>query len=102
MGKTAVLETENIKIVVSEAAGPGHVPPEFFRQLNLDVKDAKIIVTKSPVGFRASYEPIAAGIILCESPGPACSNLLSLDFSRRPRPMFPFEPDMTWPSKKKG
>lgn len=96
MGKTAVLAAGNIKIVTSEAVGPGHVPPEFFRQLGLEVREAKIIVAKSPVGFRASYEPIAAEIILCEAPGPASSDLLSLDYQKIPKPLYPFEPDMKW------
>jgi len=96
MGKTAVLETGSIKIVVSEAVGPGHVPPEFFKQLNLDVNDAKIIVAKSPVGFRASYESMAAGVILCEGPGPACSDLTSLNFVKRPKPLYPFDRNLQW------
>lgn len=101
MGKTGVLEAGNIKIITSEFAGPGHVPPEFLKQLGLDVKDAKIIVVKSPVGFRDSYEPIAAGIILCESPGPACSNLTSLDYKNIPKPLYPFEPDIKWSIRKR-
>lgn len=96
MGKTAVLESDGIKIVVSQSAGPGHVPPEFFSQLGLDVNDAKIIIAKSPVGFRAAYEAIAAGIILCEAPGPACSDLSNLNFKKRPVPMYPFENDLEW------
>lgn len=96
MGKTAVLTVGSITIIVSEFAGPGHVPPEFFRQLGLDISDAKIIVAKSPVGFRAAYEPIAAGIVLCEAPGPACSDLSSLSFQRRPKPLYPFERDLEW------
>ncbi|NIA06481.1 MAG: hypothetical protein GWP14_02395 [Actinobacteria bacterium] len=99
MGKTAVLAADEIRIITSEAPGPGHVPPEFFQQLGLDIEEAKIIVAKSPVGFRADYEPIAAGIILCESPGPACSDLRSLDYTRRPRPLYPFEQDLQWSAR---
>ena len=96
MGRTAVLAAGEVKIVASEVPGPGHVPPEFFARLDLDVKDAKIIVAKSPVGFRAGYEPIAAGIILCQSPGPACSDLTSLTWERRPAALFPFDSALQW------
>lgn len=96
MGRTAVLTARSITIVASESVPPGHVPPEFFRQLGLDVRDAKIIVAKSPVGFRAGYEGVAAGIVLCEGPGPACSQLTALPFERRPRPLYPFERGLEW------
>jgi microcystin degradation protein MlrC len=96
MGKTAVLEVANHFIVTSEAAGPGHVPPDFFAAFGLDVRDAKIVVAKSPVGFRAAYKLIAAGVILCDAPGPATSDLPSLGFKHRPKPLYPFESGFRW------
>ena len=96
IGKSAVLKSGSVVIVVSENPGPGHVPPEFFKQFGLDVTDAKIIIAKSPVGFRSAYEPIAAEIILCETAGPSCSDLSALNFQRIPMPMYPFEKDINF------
>jgi microcystin degradation protein MlrC len=90
MGKTAALGIGNVVLVVSEKAGPGH-DPLLFRHIGFEPKDAKIVVVKSPVGFRAAYEPFAKGIILADTPGAATSNLGSLSFAKRLKPMYPFE-----------
>jgi microcystin degradation protein MlrC len=90
MGKTAALGIGNVVLVVSENAGPGH-DPLLFRHIGFEPRDAKIVVVKSPVGFRAAYEPFAREIILADTPGAASSNLTTLNFTKRPKPMYPFE-----------
>ncbi len=45
---------------------------------------------------RATYEPFAKQIILVDTPGAASSNLKSFNFTKRPKPLYPFE-DTTEP-----
>jgi microcystin degradation protein MlrC len=90
MGKVAALALDGIVVVVSEMSGPGH-DPMFFRHIGLEPKEAKIVVVKSPVGFRAAYEPFAKEIILADTEGAASSNLKAFNFKRRPDPLYPFE-----------
>lgn len=45
------------------------VDPELFRSHGIEPLYCKIVVVKSPNGFRAAYEPIAKRIILVDTPG---------------------------------
>ena len=47
--------------------------------------------------FRAAFEPIASQIILVEGPGITGSDLSRLTFQHVRRPIWPLDPDMTWP-----
>ncbi|MBI4377612.1 MAG: M81 family metallopeptidase [Nitrospinae bacterium] len=90
MGKIAAIKLGKVILVVSERPGPGH-DPMVFRHIGLNPKDAKVVVVKSPVGFRAAYEVFAKEIILADTPGAASSNLKSFKFKMRPKPLYPFE-----------
>ena len=63
IGKMAVLKIGNIRLVVSEHKGPVH-EQNIYENVGLNPEEAKIVVVKSPVGFRAAYEPIAKKILL--------------------------------------
>lgn len=90
IGKAAVLEVGKIQILITEKPYLGH-DPELFRFMGLEPKDTKIVVVKSPVGFRASYEPFAKAIFILDTPGASPSNLKQLDFRKAPRPLFPLD-----------
>ncbi len=92
IGLSAIFEIGPIHVLVHERPAFSH-DPAIFKAFGYDVRQAKIIVAKSPTQFRACYEPIAAGIYEIETPGICTVNLRSLDFKRVPRPMFPFDPD---------
>ena len=49
-------------IVLTEKTGPGS-SPSLYRAVGLDPCDFKIVVAKSPEGFRSDYESLAAGIL---------------------------------------
>ena len=90
VGRAAVLSTGEVRLVVCEAPPPGH-DPGIYRHLGLDPRRAKAVQVKSPTGFRAWYEPLAADIVLLDTPGLATPNLASLRFVRAPRPLFPLD-----------
>lgn len=95
MGRTAVIEVDNISIIISEIGGPGH-DPSLYRSVGLEPRDAKIVVVKSPFGFRAAYEPFAQGIIIVDGPGAATSHLESFQYKFAPRPIFPLDANVTF------
>lgn len=90
MGRTAVVDAEGIKIVLTEKK----MPPwnlEQLRSVGITPESEKIIVLKSAVAFRAAYEPIASDIIEVNSPGLSSIDLAQFDFKNIRRPIFPLD-----------
>jgi microcystin degradation protein MlrC len=68
MGKTAVLRQDGVEVLVATIRQqPIH--RETFSHLGIDPRDRKIVALKSSVHFRAGFQPIAAEVITCASPG---------------------------------
>lgn len=90
MGKTVVLQTGYITILVSTRIGYVF-EQNIFKSVGLDPKNFRIVVVKSPVGFRTAYEPIAENIVLSDSPGITSANLQSFNWKNINRPIFPLD-----------
>lgn len=88
MGRMAVIRSRDATIVLTERTGPGS-SPLLYRAAGLEPEAFKIVVAKSPEGFRADYEPIAAGILYCGASGCATPFLDTVDFTRVDRPLYP-------------
>jgi microcystin degradation protein MlrC len=103
MGRAAVLrlgsDQQNgdgqVRVVITSRSGP-HFAPELFRTAGLEPRDAAVLVAKSPCGFRAVYEPIAARIIHMASPGCAPSDFWRYPYQRITRPLWPWDPIAEW------
>jgi len=92
MGKTAVLDTGAMQIVVSE----GRSEPfdlGVFTHCGIDPRRKKYVLIKSRQHFRAGFEPIARHIVLCDGDGVTSSDLRLFTYRNRRRPLFPFERD---------
>ncbi len=90
MGRTAVLYGRGITLVLTEIK----MPPwnlKQLRSLGISPEEAKIIVLKSAVAFRAAYEPIAAQIIEVNSPGLSAVDLHQFNYQHIRRPLYPLE-----------
>lgn len=90
MGRTAVVESGGVKIVLTEIK----MPPwnlEQLRSVGIEPSNQKIIALKSAVAFRAAYEPIAGKIIEVNSPGLSATDLTKLDFKNIRRPIYPLD-----------
>jgi microcystin degradation protein MlrC len=96
MGKTAVLEAGSVRILVAERPAMT-LDPELYRSHGIEPCRSKIVVVKSPAGFRAAYEPIAKGIFIVDTPGVSTARLRSLPFRRVPRPIYPLDPGTRLP-----
>lgn len=98
MGRAAVVEVGQVKILLAERSAMT-VDPELFRSHGIDPLHCRIVVVKSPAGFRAEYEPIAKKIFLVDTPGVSTSRFERLPYKRIPRPMYPFERDTPIPEE---
>jgi microcystin degradation protein MlrC len=99
MGRSAVLEVGLVQILVAERSSMT-VDPALFRSHGIDPEYCKIVVVKSPNGFRAAYEPMARAIFLVDTPGVSTANLRQLPFRRVPRPLYPLDVDTPSPFEK--
>lgn len=92
MGRTAVLDTGRIKVVVtSELQEP--LDLACFTSVGVDPLEAKFLVLKSRMYFRPVFEPLAAAVIPCASAGVTSSDNAIFRFKNVRRPIYPLDRD---------
>jgi microcystin degradation protein MlrC len=94
MGRSAVLDTGPMQIVVAE----GRSEPfdlGVFTHCGIDPRRKKYVLIKSRQHFRAGFEPIARHIVLCDGDGVTSSDLRLFSYRKRRKPLYPFETDFT-------
>lgn len=96
MGRSVVLEVGQVQILIAERSAMT-VDPALFQSHGIDPVYCKIVVVKSPNGFRAAYGPIARAMFVVDTPGASTANLKTLPFKRVPRPIYPLDPDTPRP-----
>ena len=90
MGRTAVLDTGAMQIVISERrAEPFDLG--VFTHCGIDPRRKRYVLIKSRQHFRAGFEPIARHIVLCDGEGVTSSDLRLFTYRNRRRPLYPFE-----------
>ena len=90
VGKSAVLVTGNMQILVS-VAGHNNGDKQFYRGFGIEPTLCNLVCVKACTSFRAGYESISAEICNAATPGAAGPLLTGLPFERLPHPFFPFE-----------
>jgi microcystin degradation protein MlrC len=90
MGMSATVRVGDVTLLLVEAPGPGSTPA-MYRCVGLEPKDFKVVIVKSPAGFRAEYEPFAVEIILSDCPGCASPHYAGLPYRRISRPLWPLD-----------
>lgn len=90
MGPSAVLRSGNVRVLLTSRSGP-HFAPEFFRAAGFDPFAARVLVAKSPCGFRAAYQPHAREIMVVRAPGCAPSDFWNYPYEKIPHPLWPWE-----------
>jgi microcystin degradation protein MlrC len=96
LGPTAVLDVDGIKVILISLRWQT-LDPEMIRFVGIDPLEEKILVVKSTIHYRAAFEPIARDIIEVDAPGLSSSNLDRFAFARVRRPIYPLDPDTTYP-----
>jgi microcystin degradation protein MlrC len=56
----------------------------------------QVVVAKGVQSPRPAYEPIAAEIILVNTPGVTTADLSTFEYRHRRRPLYPFERDAAY------
>jgi microcystin degradation protein MlrC len=95
MGQSAVLRHGNIYIVVTSRTGP-HFAPQLFESAGLDPFAARVVVAKSPCGFRAAYQQRAEKIMVVRAPGCAPADFWNYDYQAIDRPLWPWDDIPGW------
>ncbi len=90
MGLTVVLAIGDIRVNIRSI-------PHFewdtgiHRSVGLDPARAALVFVRSPAHFRATYTPIAARILIADTPGPTTVNMRRIPFTKVTRPLYPLD-----------
>jgi len=93
MGRTAVLDTGGLQIVVSENRCEPY-DLGVFTHCGIDPTRKRYVLIKSRQHFRAGFEPIARHIVMCDGDGCTASDLALFKYDHIRRPLYPFDMDM--------
>jgi microcystin degradation protein MlrC len=89
-GRAVRVRSDDIDVVVhSEIVRL--IDPAVYEALGADLADVAIVQAKSHVSYRAGFERISPRSIVADTLGPSAADLRLLPYTRRPRPLFPFE-----------
>jgi len=93
IGRTVVLDTGKIEIVVSE----GRYEPfdqGCFTHAGIDPAKKSYVLLKSRQHFRAGFESIAREIVMISGPGTCTSDYTLFPWKDLRRPVYPLDPDV--------
>lgn len=90
MGRTAVLDTGNARIVLCER---GQEPWDraVFESVGIDPRRQRYLLLKSRMYYRPVFLPLAQGMVLCDAPGVASSDWTQFEYRKLRRPIFPLD-----------
>lgn len=97
-GTTVVLETTEDHTLVLTSRRIGNTSIQQMYSLGIRPEEKRVVVAKGVVSPRPAYQPIAARIILVNTPGVTTADLSFFTYRHRRRPLFPFEADAEYPS----
>jgi microcystin degradation protein MlrC len=92
-GPTVVLETTDAHTLVLTTRLIGNTSIQQMYAVGVRPETMRVVVAKGVVSPRPAYAPIAAEIVLVNTPGVTSSDLSRFTYERRRRPLYPFEPD---------
>ena len=101
MGRTAVLDTGAMQIVVSERRSE---PFDLgvFTHCGIDPRRKRYVLIKSRQHFRAGFEPIARHIVLCDGDGCTSSDLTPLHLQEPPAAALPLRGRVMRGARRRG
>lgn len=78
-GRTALLKSGNISIIVTEHVAPAN-DPAFYHLHGIEIEKEQLLFVKAKNHFRAAFDSICTEIIDIDAPGPACLDMTMLPF----------------------
>ena len=97
VGRAALLEVGDIRLVVTEERGVSGNHPSLYEHFGIDVSEARIVVVKT-VGNYQFYQPWLSRVIHADTPGATTSHLEELSWQHLPRPIYPLDPETVFPA----
>ncbi|HEX5415024.1 MAG TPA: M81 family metallopeptidase [Chloroflexota bacterium] len=97
-GITAVLETGDEYTIVLTSRRIGNTSIQQMYSLGIRPENKQIVVAKGVHSPRPAYGPIAAEVVLVNTPGVTTADLSRFNYQHRRRPLYPFEEDAEYPS----
>ena len=88
LGRTAVLEVEGIRVIVTESCQAPN-DPAYFALHGIDPATTRLLCVKAKNHFRAAFAPICSTIIEIDAPGPASADLGRYRFRHLPPELLP-------------
>jgi microcystin degradation protein MlrC len=92
MGRTAVIEVDQLTVVLTEHRtapwDPGHVT-----SLGIRPEEYHLIIVKSAIAWKTAFGSIAKRIIPVDTPGCCGENLFHFPYQHLSRPIFPLDPN---------
>jgi microcystin degradation protein MlrC len=95
-GTTAVLDTTDQHTLVLTSRLVGNTSIQQMYSLGVRPETYQVVVAKGVVSPRPAYAPIAAQIVLVDTPGVTSADLRQFPYQRRRRPLYPFETDAVY------
>jgi microcystin degradation protein MlrC len=95
LGKTVVLRSRGVHLIVSELA-PAAATPRFFTDLGLRPGRADVVVVKNLFPFRFNFLAVNRGTLDVETPGTSGVNVFELGYRNVPRPIYPLDDLESW------
>ena len=90
-GKRVRFNTTDGMTILFTSRRSGNTAREQMYSMGIKPEDYKIVVAKGVSSPRPAYQPIAAEIIIVNSPGVTSADLDTFTFKRRRVPLYPFE-----------
>ena len=92
-GPTVVIETKAGHSVVLTSRRMAPMSLEQVISLGIRPERKRILIVKGVIAPRAAYEPIAAEIVLVDTPGVTSDDPRRFHYANRRRPLYPLEAD---------
>lgn len=83
LGKTAVLEVDGIRVIVTALCRAAN-DPAYFDLHGIDLAKTRLLCVKAKNHFRAAFAPLCRALIDVDAPGPACLDLARLPYKFAP------------------
>ncbi|NQW19716.1 MAG: M81 family metallopeptidase [Chloroflexi bacterium] len=90
-GKRVRFDTVDGMTILITSRRSGNTARQQMYSMGINPEDYKIIVAKGVSSPRPAYQPIAAEIIIVNSPGVTSADLDTFEFKNRRVPLYPFE-----------
>ena len=95
-GRSVRLDTTDGHTLLLTSRRVGNKSRHQMYSAGIHPETYRIVVAKGVVSPRPAYQPIAGEIILVNTPGVTTADLSTFAYSRRRRPLYPFEADATY------